>query len=538
MAVTLSSRPIRTDFASGNNWNAVKNPVIYKFTSTGHAALVNYRIEVEVFKASDNTSLTGGVKFSFTPDADGISYADISSIVKAYLSADWTEPSALNERESGTSLKVYIKYQELYDGSATSVVDDVASPIHCVFAGLQIAKSGRSNNNFGGNLIEFVDPLAKFLTLFDNPKLWRDYPATLSFIYDSALTSGHYRLRFYDASGAIVGTTQFNALNAASIDAVNRLMLNFLSAVPAGAATALLEVGQKPAEPAGYTTSVSIPDSDFALGLTPQGPWFNDTDSGDSWVDATGYIKVTTATNSKIVKQDTGVSLSNRFLKVVVTGEWDATGTYYVRCFIGANQVGQASPLAGDGIGVPKSFTMYVHTTSLTDDDIIGVELVKQSGTTVEFRLTDIVIQEGQFVPFFEQLSFAAETPCDNPVMLYWKNSLGGDSFWLFEHGQEAGYSYSGSKKAKRMTLFSEHLTLNQWEALNELNTLGEVYKENIIEFTSTVNKSHKRDGAQVYMVDASGNKTGVIVIPTNNVINTKDEVHSIEIEIELPEVI
>src|SRR3954466_14055161 len=60
VAISLTQRPLIT----GSNWVAVKNPVVYKFTSTGIGSLVNYRIEVEPYKSSDNTSLTGGIKFS------------------------------------------------------------------------------------------------------------------------------------------------------------------------------------------------------------------------------------------------------------------------------------------------------------------------------------------------------------------------------------------------------------------------------------------------------------------------------------------
>jgi hypothetical protein len=345
----------------------------------------DYRIEVEVFQASDNKSLADGVVFSFTPDTTGLAYADMSAIVKAYLSPEWSEPAALNEIEEDTSLKVYIKYQEYYDGALVGAqTDDVANPRYAVFGALQIPSS------VGNNLTAYVpaDNTKKFLTIFERLKLWRGYPATLSFIFPDALVL-YVSRKQYDQSGTLIGVEDIDALNTANDDAVNRLDLM----------------------------------SGFAL-------------------DA----------NAKTLK----------------------------------------------------------------------VKLVTES--------------LGVYTDYTEELTFAVEDPCDNPVLLVWKNSLGGDAFWMFEHSQEVGYNLSGSKKAKRMTLFAEHLTLNQWEALNELNTLGEVSQENIVEFTSSVNKTAKRDGAQVYVVDASGNKTGVIVIPTTSVINTKDEVHSIEIEIEYPQ--
>jgi hypothetical protein len=67
MSLSLTSRPGRP-LALGSNWVAAKNILPYKFTSTSFSGLTNYRVEVEVFKSSDDTSLTGGVKFSFRPD--------------------------------------------------------------------------------------------------------------------------------------------------------------------------------------------------------------------------------------------------------------------------------------------------------------------------------------------------------------------------------------------------------------------------------------------------------------------------------------
>lgn len=519
MAVSITTRPAV--------WSAVKNPVVYKFTSTGHGALANYRIEVEVFRASDNSSLTDGVKFAFSPDASGITYADISAVIKAYLSAEWITPVALNESEQDTSLKFYIKYQELYDGSATSVVDDVANPRYAVLAGLQIPSAN------GNNLTDYVPGSAfkKFLTAFETFKFWRGRSCTLSFIYPEGLGAMYlYRLQL-NAAGAIIGHEELDAIDSGDAGAVNRIDINNGLTLDDAAATlqtklALHGTGGELLSNPGFTGTMA--------------PWTNEAGAGPDWT--YGSDKVS------LVFSGAGTSdnLSLNF------GNFDA-GWYWITYNIGTDPSQQATlyvEFYNDGVLVTTEPIITVEPAIGLSEAVSNTALVYFNGVfdTVKIRvsygaaavfsMTNFSLKKIETTDYTELLVFDVEDPCDNPVMLYWKNSLGGDSFWLFEHGQEAGYSYSGSKKAKRMTLFSEHLTLNQWEALNELNTLGEVYKENIIEFTSTVNKSHKRDGAQVYMVDASGNKTGVIVIPTNNVINTKDEVHSIEIEIELPEVI
>lgn len=139
--------------------------------------------------------------------------------------------------------------------------------------------------------------------------------------------------------------------------------------------------------------------------------------------------------------------------------------------------------------------------------------------------------------PVSESITIEMREPCDNPVMLIGRNSLGGILQWLFDTNQEYTHNYSDGTKAKRLKLFADDLTINQWEGLEEFFGLGEVYRNNIVEFTSGTNKTSSRIGQQVYAVDADGNKIGVIVIPRNNSTETKQVRHRFEIEIEYPEI-
>jgi hypothetical protein len=135
--------------------------------------------------------------------------------------------------------------------------------------------------------------------------------------------------------------------------------------------------------------------------------------------------------------------------------------------------------------------------------------------------------------PFFIDI----KDPCSNPIMLWWRNSLGGDAWWMFEVNQEYGFRYDNGRKARRYKLFADNLTLNQFDAIQELVTLGEVYEPAYTELTTSVNKSQVRIGSQVYMVDANGKKTGVIVIPNEFITLTYKKRHKIQITIELPEI-
>jgi hypothetical protein len=126
---------------------------------------------------------------------------------------------------------------------------------------------------------------------------------------------------------------------------------------------------------------------------------------------------------------------------------------------------------------------------------------------------------------------------CSNPIHLYWRNSLGGDAFWMFDFNQNYSYRYDNGRKAERYVLFASNLRDDEFDAISELNTIGEVYDVAYTELTTSVNKSQARIGSQVYMMDATGKKTGVIVIPTEVSTKTKFSRNKIQITIELPEI-
>jgi hypothetical protein len=190
----------------------------------------------------------------------------------------------------------------------------------------------------------------------------------------------------------------------------------------------------------------------------------------------------------------------------------------------------------------------YTYEYRKEDETVIssGTSLLQSSEVDFVNRLTIGIVSNENAYAATLGISYDSETlisnvfkvreVCDNPVYLFWKNSLGGDSYWMFSYGQDVEYAYSSNRKAKRMRLFAENLTIDEWEAINELNTIGEPYKKNIIQLNRDVNKTSLKDDQQVYIVDQDGNKTGVIVIPKSSSIFTKHSKHSIEIEIELPE--
>lgn len=125
---------------------------------------------------------------------------------------------------------------------------------------------------------------------------------------------------------------------------------------------------------------------------------------------------------------------------------------------------------------------------------------------------------------------------CEDAVMLMARNSLGGVMQWVFDGGNENSQNFGNEIKANRKVLFADNLTLNEWQCLQDFIRLGDIYTNNIVEFTDETIKTSTRIGHQVYVVDEEGSKMGVIVIPTRNRTNTKQAKHAFEIEIEYPE--
>lgn len=151
----------------------------------------------------------------------------------------------------------------------------------------------------------------------------------------------------------------------------------------------------------------------------------------------------------------------------------------------------------------------------------------------------DAVIYEDTSVPstFSEEQNVVLRDACENPVMLLGRNSLGGIMQWLFDVNQELTYENQEGVKVKRMRVFAEDLTLNEWESLQDFIGLGEVYKNTIRELLSTTVQTSTRIGSQVYVLYPDGKKIGVIVTAKSRSTDTRQMKHSFELDIEYPEI-
>lgn len=536
-----------TQIVTGLNYTSGRDTDATSGFVNNISRLESHRIEVDIYKSADDLRLNedaGGTKFTYSADKYGIVRVYIDAVVRSYLEANWTDPSATNEIETLTSLAVYIKYQELYEGSAVGQVDDVANPIIAVYAAQQIHFAGIKNSQ-GSNLTDYVPASSskKYLTRFrqsdtlDTLRMWRSQIFSLSFIYPSGLGSLICLVEQYNAAGTFIKGT--SATLASNPGFVNRLdFLNFIT-IDDAATTLLLNIGTVGAE--------ILVNPGFTGALAP---WSNVAGSKPDWTyNANTATTTLTLANSQsdVLRQDGSggfLAQTEGVYKLEYTASWDdVTVIEYI--FIYPTPVAgtvikkHIESLTGSGANVTN--TKYFRIPS--DFDRLDI-VATHNGVAATNVIIENSISLKKLTRVFNEQEIIIEESCsdagpDNLYQLFWKNSLGGDAWYCFKYGQQYTYNYGGGKKAQRLILFAEHITYIEWEALNELNNTADIIKKNIQSFTSTTDKTSFVDNQQVLLFSASLGAVpiGVIVIPRQSTINTKDTLHNFEVEIELPEV-
>jgi hypothetical protein len=191
--------------------------IAYVNTGTGvlnnNSKRTDYKINVQIFN-ENNVAISPVL--SYSPLPSGVHVVDVSGVLKSYLRASWTDVIADSARETDTAIRVYIKYQEYYDGALVgSVIDDSANMVIAVFAVMQLLLDPLTITRYphGGNLLAFFPEgntdlwLSRFSVSGGTVPIWRDYPFTISFLYPEALSGIQKRIVQKDASGDVLSTT-------------------------------------------------------------------------------------------------------------------------------------------------------------------------------------------------------------------------------------------------------------------------------------------------------------------------------------------
>ncbi len=493
---SVSAEVISSTYSAPNT--LVRLDTAYVSNDTGYVnnntTRLNYKLSIGVY----TSALVGTIRVS--PDKKGNITADISKVLWSALSPNIDSDITTNTdvfTDSNSYKSFYIKYNELWIGSSEIETDDSANTFYTVYGARQIPSL------YGGNVIEYA------------------YTNVLYALDDTDFTTGWsnngngtvawtFGLNMSVSLG--VGQTSQRTLRTCSLigDITYKIKINSnVTTLEAARAELYLSNGQS----WGNIGTLSWLSPDLTYSFTPT----SDVTSIELRLQATtGSPQVDIQDVEIYVSQKQALT---KFSELKMWRDW---------------------PLL-------LSFILNENDTSTTLSISPYSSAGASSSSVTHFNLNEIITDQTpqSYIAKLVNSTIVTSNPvtinlvdaCENPIMLIGRNTLGGALCWLFDVSQEYTFVYEDGAKRKRLVLIAENLTLNEWESLQDFITLGEVYKDNIVEFTSSVIKTSSRIGAQVYAVDQDGNKTGVIVIPTENRTNTKQERHVFTLEIEYPEI-
>lgn len=463
-----------------------------------------YRVEVEIYRSDDDEILTETI-LENSPTSRGAVTIDVATIIRQFLIAD-NDADLTGSTESFDDtngyLGFYIKYREVWLSSAESQTDDTAYQFFAILGSRQIpAPYGGNMGEYAVNVGNAVLDDTNFSSGWTNEISFGD-PWTigidLSIILDGADSQ---RVRRY------VDILQGQPYTINIIGSLDNDTEFDLSAFLGGSEEVIIFVNR--------TTDGAF---NIVVSFTPSTE-FPYIELAASAADA-NYLVITDITISQ---------LGQKFLTKLERPVMWRGYPFLISAIINEDTAGDVYIDAGGDTSTPTDYTgkvvEYDLSHILSDQD--------QS----DF---DIVVYESDSGPdpeVTEVLTIELRDACDNPIFLMGRNSLGGVLQWMFDGSQDYTFDYGNGRKAKRLVLFTENLSVNEWESLQDFITLGLVYRNNIVELTSSTIKTNTRVGQQLYVVDAQGNKTGVVAIPTRNQTSTRQIKHKFEIEIEYPEI-
>lgn len=196
MAITIIERPREYAYTGDSPavavysvWNAVWNPIVYKFSVLSSDILSS--LVLNIYEIGTNTLLASN---NLRPFRTGDWNVDISQYIRGYLFSEYNTDfsTADNCRDLGNRLNFYITYTQIFDNGDASIFNsEQTKPITVICAAMQFG------DVHGGNMIEYVpfgvdlpeQSKAKFLTTFETPVMFAGYPFTLSFIYSLDIQS-------------------------------------------------------------------------------------------------------------------------------------------------------------------------------------------------------------------------------------------------------------------------------------------------------------------------------------------------------------
>jgi len=479
MSLTVNSRPA--------TWAGTSGPIIYKMTTTDHAN-AGYYLLVEIWNST--TGLKIGSQKCY-PNQGGVLSVRVEAILRSNMSLDNNSDltSLASVYLDGNWIKYYIKYNQYWPGSSPALIDDSANIRYAIYGGLQIGVI----NDFADYVLDF-----KFLTAQKNFTGIFNYPFIFSFIVSATSILRIRRL--------------LSGVELDKVDAFVSIGAGIGKHIETGSADSI-EVYLM------YPVLLSISSG------TNQG-------SGISW---------STGANPNVIL---GIAQTSKYLAIPYS--FPANTTLYIQydfdissgplwemkiVLLDSSFVAITSVILTDGIGTGNRQGI-VDITSVSNGSYISFELEDGAvGVTADINSCCVFESSSSEI---KTVSIIGE--CSNTINLQWRNSLGGVECYPFIYNQEYTFDYGGGKKAKRVTMTALGLSLDQWEAIDGLNTIGEAYKTPITELTTSLNRTMATIGQSVYVLNSDGTKIGVTVINVQNTTQTKQVRHQATVTIEYPE--
>lgn len=529
MSIVLNSRP--------ESLVMIGNPVIYKVTCSSYSGFTLYRIKLQLYNSvtSELIDTIYGV-----PDKDGIVYLDVANCLRDQMSPDIRPLHQLGTSfEEGPSY-IYFGAQicEVYTGSGGCVntIDDRSNVQLALHGSRQISSLpealgflGSDNTGFwirGYSKRSDLSPDDTFLHVEN----YNPYTFAVDF---SSNTSNKevFTSQYYNKSETLSDPIPFGV----AISHPGAIPFDYKGLI-SGYSTLLLS----------YVKTVNLRGTN-PLTITNYGYLNAGLLTGTTWTQAAvGLISVNVGTTVKLqYKQQRRTSGSFWNVELLNIG-----GVSQLTTQINSddpdglieftNPTNAIYYIRVDYRSVAGSYSSNEATFSIRLDDSdfdhvqVGVDLIDNTTNGDYNRVFNSAY-------ISEALSLISK--CKNGMQIIWRNDRGGTSSYMFSYSQDFFYSYQNGYKAKRFRLFADELTLEDYERLEELHTLGAVYQNNFFYVNSDLKKTSTRYGAAVYFVnslngiiDEYHDLLGVIVIPTENPSRTKNIKHRFEIEIEMPE--
>jgi hypothetical protein len=447
----------------------------------------------------DNTAAAKIADAKFYSNTSGVVIVNVSNFLKDNMSlennSDLTSGTVYTDNNW---INYYIKYREYWTAGSEAQVNDSGNTRYAIYGGLQLG----SINNFSA----YTDEVLDFLMLSEEGTAVTNYPFTFSFKgwVNSKLRVVRQLLgSTLNTTDTTISTNGIVRAKHTETGTADKLLISLFSpAITLGALSTFTNQGSGTSWTTGANPSFSITGV-FAVTKKLAAAF-----AGVGGVTYSFLYNFDTV-DAFTTLQGVGYQILDGSYNVITSGLIDGSG--------GGNFSGTLD------ITSPESFS-FISLYAILDDSGAGAA----SGDINTFT------HAGADIVFSEVKTVKIEEPC-NTIMLQWKNSLGGDECYPFQINQEYTFQY-GDRKAKRLTLFAEGLSIAQWEAIQGLNTNGELYKTPITEMLTTTNRTMKTVGQSVNIYNSDGTKTGVNVISQANTTNTKQKTHSAVVTIEYPE--